>query len=77
MHADVANLNEILLSFSGTAGISRDNGFFQVSLRDGFRSQDLNKFLFEKNVEVSQLLTKKKSLEKMFLEILADAPDTK
>jgi ABC-2 type transport system ATP-binding protein len=77
VHADVANLNEILLSFSGTSGISRDNGFFQVSLRDGFRSQDLNKFLFEKGVEVSQLVTKKKSLEKMFLEILADAPDTK
>jgi len=73
VHADAENLNEVLLAFSGTSGINRDNGFYQVSLRDGFHSKDLNKFLFEKGVMVSQLVTKKKSLEKMFLEILAEA----
>jgi ABC-2 type transport system ATP-binding protein len=71
--ADVENLNEVLLAFNGTSGINRDNGFYQVSLRDGFRSQDLNKFLFEKGVTASHLVTKKKSLEKQFLEILAEA----
>ncbi|HEU5290765.1 MAG TPA: ABC transporter ATP-binding protein [Cyclobacteriaceae bacterium] len=71
--ADVANLNEILLAFKGTSGINRDNGLFHVSLRDGFRSQDLNKFLFEKGVAASHIVTKKKSLEKQFLEILAEA----
>src|SRR5689334_10510364 len=73
VHADVENLNEILLSFSGASGINRDNGFFQVSLQDGFNSKDLNRFLFEKGVVVSQLVTRKKSLEKQFLEILAEA----
>jgi ABC-2 type transport system ATP-binding protein len=71
--ADAANLNEVLLAFSGTASINRDNGAYQVSLRDGFTSRDLNKFLFEKGVSVSQLVTKKKNLEKQFLEILAEA----
>jgi ABC-type multidrug transport system ATPase subunit len=69
--ADAANLNEILLAFSGTSSIDRENGSFQVALRDGFHSKDLNKFLFEKGVVASHLATKKKSLEKQFLEILA------
>jgi ABC-type multidrug transport system ATPase subunit len=73
VNADVENLNDILLAFSGTSSINRDNGAFQVTLRDGFHSKELNKFLFEKGVTVSHLVTKKKSLEKQFLEILAEA----
>jgi ABC-2 type transport system ATP-binding protein len=69
--AETANLNELLLSFSGTASINRENGSYQVALRDGFRSTDLNQFLFEKGVVASHLAMKKKSLEKQFLEILA------
>lgn len=71
--AEAENLNEVLLGFSGTSSINRDNGVYQVSLREGFTSRDLNKFLFEKGVAVSQLVTKKKSLEKQFLEILAES----
>jgi ABC-type multidrug transport system ATPase subunit len=71
--ADVDNLNEILLSFSGTSAINRDNGMYLVSMRDGFHGKDLNKFLFEKGVTASHIVTKKKSLEKQFLEILAEA----
>jgi ABC-type multidrug transport system ATPase subunit len=73
VNADVENLNEVLMAFSGTSGINRDNGFYQVTLRDGFHSKELNKFLFEKGVTASHLVTKKKSLEKQFLEILAEA----
>ena len=73
VNADVSNLNEILLAFAGTSSINRENGSFQVSLRDGFRSKDLNRFLFEKGIIASHLVTKKKSLEKQFLEILADS----
>jgi ABC-type multidrug transport system ATPase subunit len=69
--ADVSNLNEVLLAFSGTSSINRENGSFQVALRDGFQSKDLNQFLFEKGVVASHLVTRKKSLEKQFLEILA------
>ena len=71
--ADVENLNELLLAFSGTSAITRDNGLYQVSLRDGFKSKDINKYLFEKGVTASHIVTKKKSLEKQFLEILAEA----
>lgn len=73
VNADVSNLNEILLSFAGTSSINRENGSFQVSLRDGFKSKDLNQFLFEKGIVASHLVTKKKSLEKQFLEILAES----
>ncbi len=72
VEADVVNLSELLLSFSGTASINRENGTLQVSLRDGFKSKDLNKFLFDQGVTASQIVTKKKSLEKQFLEILAE-----
>ena len=69
--ADTAGFHEILMAFSGAYSINRENGSFQVALRDGFNSRDLNQFLFEKGVVVSHLVTKKKSLEKQFLEILA------
>ena len=51
----------------------RENGYCNVTLREDFQSKDLNKFLFENGVVADHLVTKKKSLEKMFLEILADA----
>jgi ABC-type multidrug transport system ATPase subunit len=73
VNADVENFNEILLQFAGTTTLNRENGIFQVSLRDGFKSKDLNQFLFEKGIVASHLVTKKKSLEKQFLEILAGA----
>jgi ABC-type multidrug transport system ATPase subunit len=73
VNADVENLNEILLAFKGTSSIDRENGSYQVALRDGFKSVDLNKYLFEKGIVASHLLTKRKSLEKQFLEILAES----
>ena len=72
VNAEVENLNEVLLKFSGTSSINRENGFFQVTLRDDFRGKDLNKFLFDQGIVANHLVTKKKSLEKMFLEILSE-----
>ena len=72
VNAEVENLSEVLLRFSGTASINRENGFFQVTLRDDFRGRDLNKFLFDQGIVANHLVTKKKSLEKMFLEILSE-----
>lgn len=71
--ADVENLNELLLAFAGTSSIDRENGSYHVAMREGFHSKDLNKFLFEKGVVASHLLTKKKTLEKQFIEILASS----
>jgi ABC-type multidrug transport system ATPase subunit len=73
VRADHERLNELLLNFGGTSSIARENGYYLVALRDDFHGKDLNKFLFENGVVAEHLVTKKKSLEKMFLEILADA----
>ncbi len=69
--AEFPDLHELLKSFNGAASITRENGSFQVALVEGFSSKDVNKFLFEKGVVASHLVTQKKSLEKQFLEILA------
>jgi ABC-type multidrug transport system ATPase subunit len=69
------DLNHLLLQFNGTLSVSKDNGLFQVKMRDGFHSSDLNRFLFEQGLTASHLVTQKKSLEKQFLEILAEAPN--
>ena len=71
--ADSPGLYELLMTFSGANAIQRENGSFHVAMRNGYKSKDLNQFLFEKGVVVSHLVTKKKSLEKQFLEILAGA----
>jgi ABC-2 type transport system ATP-binding protein len=70
--ADAPNLNELLLAFPGTSSINRDNGSYQLALRDGFHSQDVNRFLFEQGVVASRLVTNKRSLEKMFIDILSE-----
>lgn len=70
--AEESDLKEILLSFSGTSSINRENGSFHVALRDGFKSKDLNQFLFQKGVVASHIVTRKKTLEQQFLEILSE-----
>ena len=67
------DLSVLLQEFVGSASIKKENGVFQVMMKDGFHSQDMNRFLFDKGIVVSHLTTKKKTLEKQFLEILADA----
>lgn len=74
VNAEVDNLNEILMEFSGTSTITKESGFYRVAMRDGFRSNDLNRFLFDRNVVASHLVTKKKSLEQQFLDILSSNP---
>jgi ABC-type multidrug transport system ATPase subunit len=69
-HDDLAVL---LQEFRGSGTIKKENGLYQVMMKDGFHSQDLNKFLFDKGIVTSHLITKKKTLEKQFLEILAEA----
>lgn len=64
---------EVLNTFDGVSSVNRENGFYEVKLKDGIKSKDLNKFLFEQGVTASHLVTKKRSLEKQFLEILAES----
>jgi ABC-2 type transport system ATP-binding protein len=60
--ANSQNLSEVLSSFGGVQSLSRENGFIEVNLREGFHSVDLNKFLFEQGITASHNVTKKKSL---------------
>lgn len=71
LKADAPNLNEMLLSFPGTSSITKENDLYQVVLRDGFAGRDVNRYLFEQQVIVSHLVTKKKTLEEQFIEILS------
>lgn len=71
--AESEQLNTLLQNFGGTSSIARENGCYQVTLRENFRGRDLNKFLFENGVVADHLVTRKKSLEQMFLEIVAEA----
>jgi ABC-2 type transport system ATP-binding protein len=71
--ADAPDLSQVLLTFPGTSSVNRENGSFQVHLHDQFNAKDLNRFLFEKDIVVSHLVTRQKSLEQQFLEILAES----
>ncbi len=66
------DLGVLLQEFLGSASIKKENGIFQVMMKEGFHSKDLNRFLFDKGITASHLITRKKSLEKQFLEILSD-----
>lgn len=67
------DLGVLLQEFIGSASIRKENGIFQVMMKDGFHSKDLNRFLFDKGIVASHLATRKKSLEKQFLEILSES----
>jgi ABC-type multidrug transport system ATPase subunit len=67
------DLSILLGEFSGTQSLTKENTGYLVKMKDGFHSQDLNRFLFEKGIVASHLTTQKKSLEKQFLEILSEA----
>ncbi|CAN5403367.1 ABC transporter ATP-binding protein [soil metagenome] len=63
----------VLENFAGSLNVKKEDQHYLVKMKEGFHSQDLNKYLFEKGIVAIHLLTQKKSLEKQFLEILAEA----
>ncbi len=63
----------ILEAFPGAAAVRKEGGQYVVKMKEGFHSLELNRYLFEKGIVASHLVTQKKSLEKQFLEILAEA----
>jgi len=44
-----------------------------ITLREGISATELNAYLFSKGITVSHLVTQRKSLEKQFLELLAES----
>lgn len=73
VNAEVPDLQGLLNAFPGLAAMQRENGYVEVTMKEGFRSKDLNRFLFDQGVSVSHLVTKKKNLEQQFMEILGSA----
>jgi ABC-2 type transport system ATP-binding protein len=67
------DLSHILHEFKGSLSVKPEQGKFYVRMRENFHSVDLNKFLFEKGIVASHIVTQKKSLEKQFLEILSES----
>jgi ABC-type multidrug transport system ATPase subunit len=67
------DLHILLQEFPGSSTVKKENAHFVVMMKEGMHSHDLNRFLFEKGITASHLTTRKKSLEKQFLEILADS----
>lgn len=67
------DLGLILENFPGALAVKKEQQHFVVKMKDNFHSQDINRYLFEKGIVATHLLTQKKSLEKQFLEILAEA----
>ena len=67
------DLQILLAAFEGAAGVRKENQHYVVKMKEGYHSQDLNRFLFDKGIVATHLFTQKKSLEKQFLEILAEA----
>lgn len=72
---DLDTLTNALKGFDKVLNIEQENNLLIVKLADNSSSAELNNFLLTKNIPVSHLALRKKSLEKYFLELLADSND--
>jgi len=73
VNADVENLQNVLAAFAGVSAVKRENGFFELTLREGVHGKDVNRYLFDQGITATHIATRKRSLEKMFLEILNES----
>ncbi len=67
---DISAVELILKDFDKVVAIEKENDKVLVRLEAGMGSTDLNRYLFEKGIVLSYLTTRKKTLEKHFLEML-------
>ena len=67
------DIEKVLTEWDGATEVKSEDGKFIVKLVDGKTASDLNKHLFEQGQIASHLVTQKKSLEKQFLELLAES----
>lgn len=64
-----------LKGFDKVLDIEKENELLLVKMAKGSGSAELSNYLYTKNIPVSHLSHRKKSLEKYFLELLADSHD--
>jgi len=68
--SNLDSLKNILTSFPNTLSLQIKDKFVQMNLPQGTTNmEDINKFCFERNIVLSHLQLKKKSLETKFLEL--------
>jgi len=72
---DLDTINKALNEFDKVLNVEKEGDLLIVKLADNSTSSELNNFLATKNVAVSHLALRKKSLEKYFLELLAESND--
>jgi ABC-2 type transport system ATP-binding protein len=77
MHVEVGaenmeDLEKHLNENENVIGIEKENMILVVKLKEGYKGTALNEFLFSKGVLLTHLSARKKSLEKYFLELLAE-----
>lgn len=72
---DLDTITKALKEFDKVLNVEQENNLLVVKLADESSSAELNNFLFTKNIPVSHLALRKKSLEKYFLELLAESND--
>lgn len=70
VQSDDERIIGVLESSALAEKIWQDNSYLMVKMKAGYTSSDLNRYLFENEIIASHLLTRKKTLEKQFLEIL-------
>jgi len=63
------NLKSALANHQAIEKITEEDGKVLVYLKSELEPQDLNKFLFEKNIALQHLVKRKHSLEEQFLEL--------
>ncbi len=70
--ADAENLEEVLEASKMTSAIKRELDKYTLTMAKGFGAVDVNEYLFKQGITAKHLILKVKTLEKQFLEILAE-----
>lgn len=70
--ADTDNLLEVLEASGMASGVKRELDKYTLTMSDGYSAVDVNEYLFKQGITAKHLIVKVKTLEKQFLEILAE-----
>jgi ABC-type multidrug transport system ATPase subunit len=71
--ADHENLEEVLKASKMGSDVKRERDKYIMTMQEGFTSTDVNAYLFQNGITAKHLFVQVKSLEKQFLEILAES----
>ncbi len=71
--ADSENIEEVLIASKMGSAVKRERDKYIMTMEEGFTAADVNAYLFQHGITAKHLLVQVKSLEKQFLEILADS----